>query len=204
MNYSITKNIEHLLQTLKNHLARVKIQQVTKKQMSTAAICTATSPPAATQKCSCPCTLLHTCCSTAHHIHCPLPHARWLPAIHCRAPVHRRLRIQQRMLLAATPTPPLLHTAACMPLAPLLLSPLPPLPLLVPHPLIAKKRCWLAPSVTVPSNARFNPELLIVVIVVHCNFSTIPPSFLPLPLPPPPILIVPPAGRCHYCLPLQS
>jgi hypothetical protein len=44
------------------------------------------------------------------------------------------------MLLTAAPMLLLLHTAARMPLAPLLLSPLPPLPLLVPHPLIAKKR----------------------------------------------------------------
>jgi hypothetical protein len=82
------------------------------------------------------CTLLH-----AHHIRCPLQHARWLPAIHCNcAPVHRRLRLYQRTLLAATPTPPLLHTAARTPLAPLLPSPLPPPLLLVPRPLIAKKR----------------------------------------------------------------
>ncbi len=82
------------------------------------------------------CMLLHAC-----HIRCPLPHARWLPAIHCdRAPVRRCLRLHQRTLLAATPTLPLLHTAACTPLAPLLPSPLPPTPLLVPRRLIAKKR----------------------------------------------------------------
>jgi hypothetical protein len=82
------------------------------------------------------CTLLH-----AHHIRCPLPYAGWLPAIHCNhAPIRRCLRLHQCMLLAATPTPPLLHTAARTPLAPLLPSPLPPLPLLVPLALIAKKR----------------------------------------------------------------
>ncbi len=82
------------------------------------------------------CTLLHAC-----HIRCPLPHACWLPAIHFNcAPVRCHLWLHQRMLLAATPTLPLLHTAACTPLAPLLQSPLPPLPLLVPRPLIAKKR----------------------------------------------------------------
>jgi hypothetical protein len=81
------------------------------------------------------CTLLH-----ARHIRCPLLHACWLSAIHFdRAPIRRRLRLHQRTLLAAAPTPPLLHTAACMPLAPLLPSPLPPPPLLVPHLLIAKK-----------------------------------------------------------------
>jgi hypothetical protein len=81
-------------------------------------------------------TLLH-----ARHIRCLLPHARWLPAIHCdRAPVRCRLRLHQRMLLTAAPMLPLLHTAARTPLAPLLLSPLPPLPLLVPRPLIAKTR----------------------------------------------------------------
>ncbi len=57
------------------------------------------------------CTLLH-----ARHICCPLPHACWLPAIHCDcAPFRRRLRLHQRTLLAATPTPPLLHTAARTP-----------------------------------------------------------------------------------------
>jgi hypothetical protein len=82
------------------------------------------------------CTLLH-----ARHIRCPLPHPRWLPAIHYNcAPVRRCLRLHQRTLLTVTPTPPLLHTAACTPLAPLLPLPLPPLPLLVPCPLIAKKR----------------------------------------------------------------
>jgi hypothetical protein len=81
------------------------------------------------------CTLLH-----ARHICCMLPHARWLPAIHCNcAPVRRRLRLHQRTLLDAAPTLPLLHTAARTPLAPLLPSPLLPLPLLVPRPLIAKK-----------------------------------------------------------------
>jgi hypothetical protein len=168
------------------------------------------------------CTLLHPC-----HIRCPLPHARWLPAIHCNcAPVRRCLRLHQCTLLAATPTPPLLHTAACTPLAPLLPSPLPNPPLLMPRPLIAKKKGsinwfyliagyylvgggggggWLAPSATAPPNAHLNPQLPITVIVFHCNFSAIPPSFLPPPPPLlPPIVIVPPAGRCHYCLPLQS
>jgi hypothetical protein len=82
------------------------------------------------------CTLLH-----ARHIRCPLLHARWLPAINCdRALVRHHLRLHQHMLLADAPTPPLLHTAAHTSLAPLLLSPLLPLPLLVPRPLIAKKR----------------------------------------------------------------
>jgi hypothetical protein len=82
------------------------------------------------------CTLLH-----ARHIRCLLPHARWLPAIHCdRSPIRRHLRLHQHMLLAAAPLLLLLHTAARTPLAPLLPSPLPPPPLLVPRPLIAKKR----------------------------------------------------------------
>jgi hypothetical protein len=133
MNCLFTKNIENPSQTCKNHLACVKIQHVSKIQLSTAAICTATSPPTVTQKCSCRCTLLHTRRSAAHHIHCPLLHVHWLPAIHCdRAPACQCLRIQQCTLLAATPTPPLLHTAARTPLPPLLLlPPLPPPPLLV-------------------------------------------------------------------------
>jgi hypothetical protein len=62
------------------------------------------------------CTLLH-----AHHIRCLLLHACWLPAIHCdRVPIRRRLRLYQCTLLAAALTPPLLHTAARTPLAPLL------------------------------------------------------------------------------------
>jgi hypothetical protein len=48
-----------------------------------------------------------------------------------------------------------------------------------------------------------NPQLPIAVIIVHPNFSTVPPSFA-LPLPPLPISIVPPAGRYHHCIPLQS
>ncbi len=63
---------------------------------------------------------------------------------------------------------------------------------------------WLPPSATAPFNARFNPQLPIAVIVVHCNFSAVLPSVAPPP-PPLPIAIVPPAGRCHHCiLPLQS
>ncbi len=77
---------------------------------------------------------LHAVARTPH----PLLHARWLNAIHCNhSPGHRRLLPHTCMLLAAAPTPPLLHTAACTPLPPLLLPLLPPPPLLVPHPLIA-------------------------------------------------------------------
>ncbi len=65
------------------------------------------------------------------------------------------------------------------------------------------RRGWLPPSATAPPNAHFNPQLPIAVIVVHRNFSAILPSFVP-PLPPLPIAIVPPAGRCHHCIPLQS
>ncbi len=158
MNYTFGKNIEYLWRTSKNHLvhnACVKILHISKKELSTAALCAATLPAAITvfhcnraAGCSHPlaaaavthtplrCTLLH-----ARHIRYPLPHARWLPAIHCNcAPVRRCLRLHQRTLLAAAPTLPLLHTAARTPLAPLLPSPLPPLLLLVPRPLIAKKR----------------------------------------------------------------
>ncbi len=82
------------------------------------------------------CSLLHV-----HCICCPLPHARWLPAVHCdRAPSRRRLLPHTRMLLAAAPTPLLLPTAARTPHPPLLLSPMPPPPLLVPRTLIAKKK----------------------------------------------------------------
>ncbi len=63
-------------------------------------------------------------------------------------------------------------------------------------------RGWL-PSATAPPNARLNPQLPITVIVVPCNFSAILPSFAPPPLLLP-IAIVPPAGRCHHCIPLQS
>ncbi len=61
---------------------------------------------------------------------------------------------------------------------------------------------WLPPSATAPPNARLNLQFPIAVIIVHCIFSTIPLSFA-LPLPPLPIAIVPPAGRCHHCIPLQ-
>jgi hypothetical protein len=57
---------------------------------------------------------------------------------------------------------------------------------------------WLPPSATVPPNARLNPQLPIAVIIVHCNFSAVLPSFAPPP-PPLPIAIVPPAGHCHHC-----
>ncbi len=62
---------------------------------------------------------------------------------------------------------------------------------------------WLPPSATTPPNTHLNPQLPIAVIVVHCNFSAILPSFAPPPLPLP-IAIVPLAGRCHHCIPLQS
>ncbi len=62
---------------------------------------------------------------------------------------------------------------------------------------------WLPPSATAPPNACLNPQLPIAVIVVHHNFSGVPPSFVPLP-PPLPISIVPPAGCCHHCIPMQS
>ncbi len=62
---------------------------------------------------------------------------------------------------------------------------------------------WLPPSATAPPNARLNPQLPIAVIVVHHNFFAIPPSFVP-PLPLLLIAIVPLAGRCHHCFPLQS
>ncbi len=62
---------------------------------------------------------------------------------------------------------------------------------------------WLPSSATAPPNACLNPQLPITVIVVHCDFSAVPPSFAPPP-PPLPIAIVPPAGRCHHCIPLQS
>ncbi len=63
-------------------------------------------------------------------------------------------------------------------------------------------RGWLSPSATAPPNARLNPQLPIAVIFVHRNFTAVPPSFAP---PPPllPMTIVPPAGRCHHCIPLQ-
>ncbi len=61
---------------------------------------------------------------------------------------------------------------------------------------------WLPPSATVPPNARLNPQLPIAAILVHRNFSAVLPSFAPPP-PPLPIAIVPPAGRCHHCIPLQ-
>jgi hypothetical protein len=61
---------------------------------------------------------------------------------------------------------------------------------------------WLPPSATAPPNARLNPQLPIAVIIVHRIFSAVPLSFVLLPLPLP-IAIVPPAGRCHHCIPLQ-
>jgi hypothetical protein len=82
------------------------------------------------------CTLLH-----AHRIRCPLPHTRWLPAVHPdRAPGCHRLLPHTRTLLAAAPMPLLLPTTARTLHPPLLPSPLPPLPLLVPRALIAKKK----------------------------------------------------------------
>ncbi len=82
------------------------------------------------------CTLLH-----ARRIRCSLPHALWLHAFHCNhSPSRRRLLPHTLTLLAAAPTPPLLHTAARTPLPPLLPLPLPPPPLLVPRPLIALKK----------------------------------------------------------------
>jgi hypothetical protein len=92
------------------------------------------------------CMLSHACCrrcmlSHARRICCLLPHARWLPAVHCdHAPGRRRLLLHTRTLLAVTPMPPLLPTAAHTPHPPLLPSPLPPPPLLVPRALIAKKK----------------------------------------------------------------
>jgi hypothetical protein len=84
------------------------------------------------------CTLLH-----ARRIRCPLPHARWLHAVHRdHSPGRRRLLLHTCTLLAAAPMPPLLHTAACMPLPPLLPPPLPPLPQLVPCQLI--QLMWLS------------------------------------------------------------
>ncbi len=65
-------------------------------------------------------------------------------------------------------------------------------------------RGWLPPSATAPPNACLNPQLPIAVSVVHHDFSAVPPSFAPPPPPPLPIAIVPPAGHCHHCLPLQS
>jgi hypothetical protein len=84
----------------------------------------------------CHCMLLH-----ARRIRCLLMHARWLPAVHCNcAPGCRRLLPHTRTLLTAAPTPLLLPTAARTPHPPLLPSPLPPPPLLVPCALIAKKK----------------------------------------------------------------
>jgi len=63
-------------------------------------------------------------------------------------------------------------------------------------------RGWLPPTATAPPKAHINPHFSNAVIVVHRNFSAVPLSFA---LPPPllPIAIVPPAGRCHHCIPLQ-
>jgi hypothetical protein len=81
------------------------------------------------------CTLSHAC-----HICCLLLHARWLPAVHRDCAPGRCCQLPHTcMLLAAAPMPPLLPTAARTPHPPLLPSPLPPLPLLVPRALIAKK-----------------------------------------------------------------
>jgi hypothetical protein len=67
-----------------------------------------------------------------------LLHACWLPTVHCNlSPGRHRLLPHTHTLLTAAPTPLLLHIAARTPLPPLLPSPLPPLPLLVPRPLIA-------------------------------------------------------------------
>ncbi len=45
------------------------------------------------------CTLLH-----ARRIHCPLPHAHWLPAINCNhAPICRRLQLHTRTCLLPHP-----------------------------------------------------------------------------------------------------
>ncbi len=95
-------------------------------------------------------TLSHTrcsaarCCTHASSAARYCTHTSCLP-IHCdRVLVRHRLQLHQRTLLAAAPMPPLLHTAARTPLAPLLPSPLPPPPLLVPRPLIDKKgKHWL-------------------------------------------------------------
>ncbi len=79
------------------------------------------------------CTLSHAC-----RIRCLLLHACWLPAVYCNhAPGRRRLLPHTLTLLDAPPTLPLLPTAACTPHPPLLPSPLPPPPLLVPRALIA-------------------------------------------------------------------
>ncbi len=67
---------------------------------------------------------------------------------------------------------------------------------------LGRGRGWLPPSATAPPNAHLNPQLPIALIIVHLNFSAVLPSFVP-PLPPLPIAIVPPAGRCHHCIPLQ-
>ncbi len=90
--------------------------------------------------------LSHTCCRCcmllqACRIRCPLLHARWLPAVHCNcAPSRRGLLPHTRTLLAAAPTLLLLPIAARTPHPPLLPSPLPPPPLLVPRALIAKNK----------------------------------------------------------------
>ncbi len=108
--------------------------------------CSASRPRPLLHTRRCRCMLSHACCRRctllhAYRIHCSLLHACWLPAVHCNhAPGHRHLLPHTHTLLAAAPTPPLLPTAARMPLPPLLPSPLPPLPLLVPRALIAKKK----------------------------------------------------------------
>ncbi len=82
------------------------------------------------------CTLLH-----ARRIRCLLPHACWLPAVHFdRAPGRHCLLPHTRTLLAAAPTLLLLPTSARTLHPPLLPSPLPPPPLLLPRALIAKKK----------------------------------------------------------------
>jgi hypothetical protein len=101
MNYTFGKSIEYLWRTSRNHLvhnACVKIPHVSKKQLSTTALCAATSAGChhclPLQLCCwlllsahCRCTLLHTCPSAARccthatsTAHCRT-HAGYLPSI---------------------------------------------------------------------------------------------------------------------------